>query len=219
NLVSERHGKYSKTAKVDVVVWPTTLAFFGPLWCKLLDEAKGRMRLYVATEVPFLRREMAIDGICMEILVEMYCLYPPKNIEDDGEHIEFVKKKAAQLLEGVQYLHGDVDSLGRTSNFAHPALRKICLAVYYCNSLKSLRQFVEFQTSVPDRALVLVSAIICRILMMFKKHGTIKNETLCGEEVDDTYHNLTSLVDQVWHNEYHGNKLERMLQEWARAGM
>ncbi|KAI6035959.1 hypothetical protein BKA83DRAFT_4485049 [Pisolithus microcarpus] len=55
--------------------------------------------------------------------------------------------------------------------------------------------------------------------MTFKKHGTIKNETLCGEEVDDAYHNLTSLVDQVWRNEYHGNKLERMLQEWARAGM
>ncbi|KAI6018721.1 hypothetical protein BKA83DRAFT_4496202 [Pisolithus microcarpus] len=257
NLVSERH-----------VVRPTTLAFFGPLWCKLLDEAKGRMRLYVATEVPFLRREMAIDGICMEILVKMvikyeedgleleagfypehkrsmatilfndtqtfrseikkaavrivpfeYCLYPPENIEDDGERIEFVKKKAAQLLEGAQYLRGDVDSLGRTSNFAHPALRKICLAVYYCNSSKSLRQFIEFQTSVPDRALVLVSAIVRSVLMTFKKHGTIKNETLCGEEVDDAYHNLTSLVDQVWRNEYHGNKLERMLQEWARAGM
>ncbi|KAI6018962.1 hypothetical protein BKA83DRAFT_4495751 [Pisolithus microcarpus] len=261
-------------AKVDVVVWPTTLAFFGPLWCKLLDEAKGRMRLYVAMEVPFLRREMAIDGICMEILVEMvikyeedgleleagfypehkrsmatilfnnmqtfhseikkaavhivpfeYCLYPPENIKDDGEHIEFIKKKAAQLLEGVQYLHGDIDSLGRTSNFAHPTLRKICLTVYYCNSSKSLCQFIEFQTSVPNRALVLVSAIICAlvkvrsVLMTFKKHGTIKNETLCGEEVDDTYHNLTSLVDQVWRNEYHGNKLKRMLQEWARAGM
>ncbi|KIK20933.1 hypothetical protein PISMIDRAFT_655940 [Pisolithus microcarpus 441] len=94
---------------------------------------------------------MAIDGICMEILVEMvikyeedgleleagfypehkrsmatilfndmqtfrseikkaavrivpfeYCLYPPENIEDDGKRIEFVKKKAAQLLEGAQ---------------------------------------------------------------------------------------------------------------------
>ncbi|KAI5983023.1 hypothetical protein EDD15DRAFT_2376899 [Pisolithus albus] len=211
---------------------------------------------------------MAIDGICMEILVEMvikyeedgleleagfypehkrsmatilfndtqtfrseikkaairivpfeYCLYPPENIEDDGECIEFVKKKAAQLLEGAQYLRGDVDSLGRTSNFAHPALRKICLAVYYCNSSKSLRQFVEFQTSIPNRALVLVSAIVRSVLMTFKKHGTIKNETLCGEEVNDAYHNLTSLVDQVWHNEYHGNKLERMLWEWARAGI
>ncbi|KAI5994632.1 hypothetical protein EDC04DRAFT_2910431 [Pisolithus marmoratus] len=255
NLVSKHCGKYSKTAKVDVVVQPTTLAFFGPLWCKVLDEAKGRMRLYVAMEVPFLCCEMAINGICMEILVKMvikyeedgleleasfypehkrsmatilfnnmqtfcseikktaihivpfeYCLYPPENIEDDGKCIEFVKKKAVQLLEGAQYLHGDVDSLGRTSNFAHPALRKICLAVYYCNSSKSLCQFVKFQMSVPDRALVL-------------KHGTIKNKTLCGEEVNDAYHNLSSLVDQVWHNDYHGNKLERMLQEWARAGM
>ncbi|KAI6019278.1 hypothetical protein BKA83DRAFT_112983, partial [Pisolithus microcarpus] len=160
-----------------------------------------------------------IKKAAVHIVPFEYCLYPPENIEDDGERIEFVKKKAAQLLEGAQYLCGDVDSLGRTSNFAHPALRKICLAVYYCNSSKSLHQFVEFQTSVPDRALVLVSAIICRVLMTFKKHGTIKNETLCREEVDDAYHNLTSLVDQVWRNEYHGNKLERMLQEWARAGM
>ncbi|KAI5983215.1 hypothetical protein EDD15DRAFT_2376782 [Pisolithus albus] len=267
-FVNERHGKYSKMAKADVVVRPTTLAFFGPLWCKLLDEAKRRVRLHVATEVPFLHREMAIDGICMEILVEMvikyeeegleleagyypehrrsmatilyndtqtfrseikkaavrivpfeYCLYPPENIEDNAKRIEFVKKKATQLLEGARYLRGDVDSLGRASNFAHPALKKICLAVYYCASSKSLHQFIEFQTSVPDKALALVAAIVRSVLMTFKKHGAIKNESLCGEEVEDAYNNLTSLIDQVWHDSYHGNKLERMLREWARAGM
>ncbi|KAI5999290.1 hypothetical protein EDC04DRAFT_2612194 [Pisolithus marmoratus] len=92
-----------------------------------------------------------------------YCLYPPKNIKDNGEHLEFIKK-AVQLLKGV---------------------------------------LVKVQN----------------VLMTFKKHGVIKNEMLCGEEVDDTYHNLISLVDQVWHNDYHGNKLERMLWEWTRAGM
>ncbi|KAI6045951.1 hypothetical protein EDC04DRAFT_2598516, partial [Pisolithus marmoratus] len=193
--------------------------------CHALGQGKGRMQLYVAMEVPFLHCEMAIDSIHMEILVTMVIKYeedgleleadyrflsqaqevygnnlksrrllyilcplsivstPPKNIKDDSECIEFIKKKAVQLLKGVQYLCGDIDSLGRTSNFAHPTLRKICLAVYYCNSSKSLHQFIEFQTSVPDRALVLVSAMY------------------------------------VWHNDYHGNKLKRMLQEWARAGM
>ncbi|KAI6007999.1 hypothetical protein EDC04DRAFT_2611136 [Pisolithus marmoratus] len=135
-----------------------------------------------------------------------YCLYPPENIEDNAEWIEFIKKKATQLLE---------DSLGRASNFAHPALKKICLAVYYCTSSKSLCQFIEFQASVPDKALALVRTI----LMMFKKHGAIKNESLCREEVEDAYNSLTSLIGQVWHDSYHGNKFDTMLQEWAWAGM
>ncbi|KAI6002521.1 hypothetical protein EDC04DRAFT_2611837 [Pisolithus marmoratus] len=104
-------------------------------------------------EVPFLHHEMAIDGIYMEILVEMVIKYeedgleleanyrflsqaqevygnnlksrrlpyvlcplsivstPPKNIKDDGKCIEFVKKKAVQLLKGAQYLCGDIDLL------------------------------------------------------------------------------------------------------------
>ncbi|KAI5989664.1 hypothetical protein EDD15DRAFT_2370355 [Pisolithus albus] len=243
-------------------------AFFGPLWCKLLGEAKGRMRLYVATEVPFLCREMAIDGVCMEILVEMvinykddgleleagfypehkrsmamilfhdtqtfrseikkaavhivpfeYGLYPPENIDDNAERIDFVKKKAVQLLEGAQYLCGDLDPLGRTSNFAHSALKKTCLAVYYCTSSKSLRRFAKFQESVPVKALALVAAIIQSVLTTFKKHGVAKNETLSGDEVEDAYNNITHLVNQVWSDDYHGSKLDKMLREWAKAGM
>ncbi|KAI6030165.1 hypothetical protein EDC04DRAFT_2898562 [Pisolithus marmoratus] len=185
-------------------------AFFGPLWCKLLDEVKRRMQLYIAMEVPFLCHEMAINSICMETLVETvtkyeedglelkagyypehkrsmvmilyndmqtfhseikkatvhivpfkYCLYPPKNIKDNAKWIKFIKKKAMQLLKGMQYLCGDVDLLGRASTFAHPALKKICLAVYYCTSSKLLHQFVTFQVSVPDKALALIAAIIC----------------------------------------------------------
>ncbi|KAI6023527.1 hypothetical protein BKA83DRAFT_4125086 [Pisolithus microcarpus] len=268
SLVSERRGKYSRTTKADVVVRPTTLAFFGPLWCKLLGEAKARMQLYVATEVPFLRREMAIDGVCMEILVEMvikyeddgleleagfypehkrsmatilfndtqtfhseikkvamrivpfeYGLYPPETIDDNAKQIDFVKKKATQLLESAQYLRGDLDSLGRTSNFAHSALKKTCLAVYYCTSSKSLHWFAEFQESVPVKALALVAAIIRSILTTFKKHGVAKNKTLCGDEIEEACNNITRLIDQVWYDDYHGSKLDKMLREWAKAGM
>ncbi|KAI6014165.1 hypothetical protein BKA83DRAFT_13488, partial [Pisolithus microcarpus] len=49
-------------ARNTVIVKPTTLAFYPPLWTKLLDEAKARIRLYVATEEPFLRLETAVDG-------------------------------------------------------------------------------------------------------------------------------------------------------------
>ncbi|KAI6027979.1 hypothetical protein PISMIDRAFT_7662 [Pisolithus microcarpus 441] len=235
-------------------------AFFGPLWCKLLGEAKARMRLYVAMEVPFLRREMAIDGVCMEILVEMvikyeddgleleagfypehkrsmatilfndmqtfhseikkvtvcivpfeYGLYPPKTIDDNAKRIDFIKKKATQLLESARYLHGDLDSLGRTSNFAHSTLKKTCLAVYYCTSSKSLRQFAKFQESVPVKVLALVAAIIQSILTTFKKHGVAKNETLCGDEIEEACNNIMCLIDQVWYDNYHGSKLNKML--------
>ncbi|KAI6014873.1 hypothetical protein BKA83DRAFT_16015 [Pisolithus microcarpus] len=268
SLVSERHSKYSRTTKADVVVQPTMLAFFGPLWCKLLGEAKARMWLYVATEVPFLCHEMAIDGVCMEILVEMvikyeddgleleagfypehkrsmatilfndtqtfrseikkvamrivpfkYGLYPPKTIDDNAERIDFVKKKATQLLESARYLHRDLDSLGRTSNFAHSTLKKTCLAVYYCTSSKSLHQFAKFQESVPVKVLALVAAIIRSVLTTFKKHGVAKNETLCGDEIEDACNNITRLIDQVWYDNYHGSKLDKMLREWAKAGM
>ncbi|KAI6016159.1 hypothetical protein BKA83DRAFT_4129172 [Pisolithus microcarpus] len=268
SLVSERRSKYSRTTKANVVVRPTMLAFFGPLWCKLLGEAKARMRLYVATEVPFLRREMAINGVCMEILVEMvikyeddgleleagfypehkrsmamilfnntqtfhseikkvavrivpfeYGLYPPETIDDNAEQIDFVKKKATQLLESARNLRGDLDSLGRTSNFAHSTLKKTCLAIYYCTSSKSLHWFAEFQESVPVKVLALVTAIIRSVLTTFKKHGVAKNETLCGDEIEEACNNITRLIDQVWYDDYHGSKLDKMLREWAKAGM
>ncbi|KAI6011879.1 hypothetical protein BKA83DRAFT_4501563 [Pisolithus microcarpus] len=268
SLVSERRSKYSRTTKADVVVRPTMLAFFGPLWCKLLGEAKARMWLYVATEVPFLHREMAISGVCMEILVEMvikyeddgleleasfyperkrsmatilfndmqtfrseikkvavriipfeYGLYPPETIDDNAERIDFVKKKATQLLESARYLHGDLDSLGRTSNFAHSALKKTCLAVYYCTSSKSLHRFAKFQESVPVKVLALVTAIIQSVLTTFKKHGVAKNETLCGDKIEEACNNITHLINQVWYDDYHGSKLDKMLREWAKAGI
>ncbi|KAI6017570.1 hypothetical protein BKA83DRAFT_4128172 [Pisolithus microcarpus] len=132
-------------------------------------------------------------------------------------------KKATQLLESAQYLHGDPDPLGRTSNFTHPALKKICLTVYYCTSVKSLCQFVEFQASVPIKALTLVTAIICQfhysLYISTNKHGVAKNETLCREEVEVAYDNLTCLIDQVWSDDYHGSKLDKMLRDWAKAGM
>ncbi|KIK13505.1 hypothetical protein PISMIDRAFT_118767 [Pisolithus microcarpus 441] len=214
SLVSECHSKYSRTTKADVVIWPTMLAFFGPLWCKLLGEAKARMRLYVAMEVLFLHREMAINSVCMEILVEMVIKY-----EDDGLELEANLDSLVCTSPLVLCNYCQIVLQGRTSNFAHSALKKTCLAIYYCTSSKSLHRFAEFQESVPVKALTLVAAIIRYILMTFKKHRVAKNETLCGDEIEDTCNNIMHLIDQVWYDDYHGSKLDKMLREWAKAGM
>ncbi|KAI6037276.1 hypothetical protein PISMIDRAFT_12902 [Pisolithus microcarpus 441] len=155
----------------------------------------------------------------MRIVPFEYGLYPPETINDNAKQIDFVRKKATQLLKSARYLCRDSDSLGRTSNFAHSALKKTCLAIYYCTSSKSLCQFAEFQESVPIKALVLVAAIIRSILATFKKHRVAKNETLCGDKIEDACNNIMCLIDQVWYDDYHGSKLDKMLQEWAKAGM
>ncbi|KAI6023113.1 hypothetical protein PISMIDRAFT_104849 [Pisolithus microcarpus 441] len=206
SLVSECCGKYSRTTKADVVVWPTMLAFFSPLWCKLLGEAKARMQLYVATEVPFLCHEMVINGVCMEILVEMVIKYEDDGLELEADLDSLVCTSPLALCNYCQIV-----LQGRTSNFAHSALKKTCLAIYYCTSSKSLCQFAKFQESVPVKVLALVTAIIRYVLMTFKKHGVAKNETLCGDEIEDACNNITHLIDQVWYDDYHGSKLDKML--------
>ncbi|KIK16433.1 hypothetical protein PISMIDRAFT_113335, partial [Pisolithus microcarpus 441] len=160
-----------------------------------------------------------IKKVAVRIIPFEYGLYPPETIDDNAERIDFVKKKATQLLESARYLHGDLDSLGRTSNFAHSALKKTCLAVYYCTSSKSLHRFAKFQESVPVKVLALVTAIIQSVLTTFKKHGVAKNETLCGDKIEEACNNITHLINQVWYDDYHGSKLDKMLREWAKAGM
>lgn len=57
------------------------MAFFGPLWGRLLDEGKAKLRLHLATEDPFPPREMAINGICSEIIVELVIRYEEEGLE------------------------------------------------------------------------------------------------------------------------------------------
>ena len=65
------------------MVCSTTLSFFkhAPLWSKLLDVAKVKMQLHIATENAFPKREMVIDGICSEILEEVIRDYEEKGLE------------------------------------------------------------------------------------------------------------------------------------------
>ncbi|KAI6016927.1 hypothetical protein BKA83DRAFT_4497449 [Pisolithus microcarpus] len=260
----ERPGRSRST----VVPKPTTLAFYPPLWMKLLDEAKARIRLHVATEEPFLRLETAVDGQCSEIIIELvvkyqedsseleagfypqhkrsmawmlfndtqtfrseikklaarivpieYNLSAPKSATTEREWLEAVKQKATAFLEGAKFLRGECDSLGRASNFAHSALRNICLAVYYSNSVKSLRQYVEFQHFVPYKALALVAAIVHSILSTYERHGFSKAESLNVGELEDSYQRLLVLMDTVALDTYHGPKLTAMLEDWAQTGM
>ncbi|KIK17530.1 hypothetical protein PISMIDRAFT_111191 [Pisolithus microcarpus 441] len=160
-----------------------------------------------------------IKKLAARIVPIEYNLSAPKSAMTEREQLEAVKQKAAAFLEGAKFLRGECDSLGRASNFAHSALRNICLAVYYSNSVKSLRQYVELQHFVPYKALALVAAIVHSILSTYERHGFSKVELLNVGELEDSYQRLLVLMDTVALNMYHGPKLTAMLEDWVQTGM
>ncbi|KAI6017384.1 hypothetical protein BKA83DRAFT_4497262 [Pisolithus microcarpus] len=263
-----RRGRYSRNAKGTVPIKPTLIAFYPPLWAKLLNLAKARMRLYVAVENAFPRLEDAVGGQCREVLMEViahfeaqgweveagyypthkldmcrllfndiltfrsdlkkvaikslradYDLYPPTTAKTEEQRIAAVKKKADDLLNTARYLRGEPDGQGRASNFAHRALKNICLAFYYSNSSKCLRQFMEFQEYVPYRALALVAAMVHALLSSFRKHGIDNSAQVNSQDVDEAYTALNETILDVLDHPHHGPKLNAMLTDWAQSGM
>ncbi|KAI6018691.1 hypothetical protein BKA83DRAFT_4496178 [Pisolithus microcarpus] len=263
-----RRGRYSRNAKGTVPIKPTLIAFYPPLWAKLLNLAKARMRLYVAVENAFPQLEDAVGGQCWEVLMEViahfeaqgweveagyypthkldmcrllfndiltfrsnlkkvaikslradYDLYPPTTAKTEEQRIAVVKKKANDLLNTARYLRGEPDGQGRASNFAHRALKNICLAFYYSNSSKCLHQFMEFQEYVPYRVLALVAAMVHALLSSFRKHGIDNSAQVNSQDVDEAYMVLNETILDVLDHPHHGPKLNAMLTDWAQSGM
>ncbi|KIK16622.1 hypothetical protein PISMIDRAFT_113006 [Pisolithus microcarpus 441] len=92
-----------------VIVKPTTLAFYPPLWTKLLDEAKARIRLYVATEEPFLRLETAVDGQCSEEIIELVVKYQEDQSElEAGFYPQYKRSMAWMLFNDTQTFWSEI---------------------------------------------------------------------------------------------------------------
>ncbi|KAI6020270.1 hypothetical protein BKA83DRAFT_93473 [Pisolithus microcarpus] len=86
-----------------VIVKPTTLAFYPPLWTKLLDKAKARIQLYVATKEPFLRLETAVDGQCSEEIIELVVKYQEDQSElEAGFYPQYKRSMAWMLFNDTQ---------------------------------------------------------------------------------------------------------------------
>ncbi|KAI6096005.1 hypothetical protein F5141DRAFT_1221212 [Pisolithus sp. B1] len=159
-------------------------------------------------------KKVAIKSLCAE-----YDLYPPTTANTEEQCIAAVKKKADDLLSMARYLHGEPDGQGRASNFAHRALKNICLTFYYSNTSKCLHQFAEFQEYVPYRALALVTAMVHVLLSSFRKHGIDNSAQVNSQDVDEAYTMLNETILDVLDHPHHSPKLNAMLTDWAQSGM
>ncbi|KAI6020833.1 hypothetical protein PISMIDRAFT_19830 [Pisolithus microcarpus 441] len=134
-----------------------------------------------------------------------YDLYPPTTAKTEEQRIAAVKKKANDLLNMARYLHGEPDSQGRASNFAHRALKNICLAFYY--------------RICPYRVLVLVVAMVHALLSSFRKHGIDNSAQVNSQDIDEAYTALNEMILDVLDHPHHGPKLNALLTDWAQSGM
>ncbi|KAI6009065.1 hypothetical protein BKA83DRAFT_4505296 [Pisolithus microcarpus] len=138
----------------------------------------------------------------------------------EADHHRAIKIRAEEILKGGAYLQGEVDAQGKMSNFAHDALKYVCLAVYYSNSMKSLCQFAEFQQYVLCKALLLVTAIIHEVLCIYKMHRFVPKESkLSSKALNSAFNTMVPKLEAVLSHAYHGPKLNAMLEEWANLGM
>ena len=81
NQPSCKTGRWSINPKGKELPKATTLAFYPPLWQKVLNFAKAKMQLYVAVENAFPALAEAINGPCSESLLEALACHEDDNIE------------------------------------------------------------------------------------------------------------------------------------------
>ncbi|KAF8124599.1 hypothetical protein EV363DRAFT_1454460 [Boletus edulis] len=84
---------------------------------------------------------------------------------------------------------------------------------------KALCQFPNFQEYIPERALLLIAAIVRFVLEIFAAHGFNKRVSINMEQVEGYYNNLCQLLNQVVADEYHRPKLDNMRHQWVKIGM
>ncbi|KIK31433.1 hypothetical protein CY34DRAFT_103310, partial [Suillus luteus UH-Slu-Lm8-n1] len=139
----------------------------------------------------------------------------------NGNTIESVKLKATGLLKKAMYLRGHPDSEGRASNFANDTVRIVCHKSFYDNGSKSLKQFAEFQKTIPPAVLFLVGTIVSALVVYLSaKYGQVNGAKQTPiEDSETSYDRISTLFDRTNKDTYHGPKLRQMLKSWALEGM
>ncbi|KAF8424762.1 hypothetical protein L210DRAFT_860019 [Boletus edulis BED1] len=161
-----------------------------------------------------------IKKLVTHIIPIHYQLYPRSSARTDTEHHQSIRDQANALLDNWLFLRGEPDERGKTSNFAHECLKRVCLGVFYSNTSKSLCQFPDFQTYVPYKALVLATAFVQVVLGVFSDHGCMPHQYKIDiSKLKDSYDKLYRSLTRLAADKYHREKLDKMLEDWATLGM
>ncbi|KAG1898434.1 uncharacterized protein F5891DRAFT_1279433 [Suillus fuscotomentosus] len=132
----------------------------------------------------------------------------------------WVEVAATELLADGRFLRHGVDELGKTKNFAHPALLQAIILFYYTGSYRiAHRRPAIFRKEVPLKCLALVCTAFHCVFQGLKKNDNGKSYSkFTSKEYESIYHSMLELLDAVMKDPYHGPKLVQQLREWAKIG-
>ncbi|KAG9308735.1 hypothetical protein JVU11DRAFT_11523 [Chiua virens] len=120
---------------------------------------------------------------------------------------------------GIQATDG---FLGKTNNFAHPALKELVIKFFYMGSYRIVDKCPnQFCKSVPLISVVLAGAVLNCVLDRFAKNRVSMLKMIpqfLGKEYWSTFQAMVKMLNKVPCHPYHGQKLRKQLDQWVQEG-
>ncbi|KAF8119514.1 hypothetical protein EV363DRAFT_1305356, partial [Boletus edulis] len=124
------------------------------------------------------------------------------------------------LLDNWLFLRGEPDEQGKTSNFGHEGLKYVALVLFYSNTSKSFASIPGLPQLYSIQCTALVAAFVQVVLGIFADYGYVpRNLKIDVNKLKDSYDKLQRTLTRLTMDDYHGAKLDKMLEDWATIGM
>ncbi|KAG1857528.1 hypothetical protein C8R48DRAFT_775460 [Suillus tomentosus] len=180
-------------------------------------EYKAQMSRVLCDDLFTFRTEL--KKVIIPIVKSAYDIFPKGTVTRKEDIQKHVITAATKLLKTGGYLRVPDSSNGKWKNFVSQALMDGCLAFYYSNSKKALKNTDEFHRTIPPNALILVAAVMKGVISGFSETGTDKVPDLSAEKCRTDFNSLQKSLDKLMDIPEHRDELEDMLALWAGIGM
>ncbi|KAG1834305.1 hypothetical protein DFJ58DRAFT_847627 [Suillus subalutaceus] len=120
---------------------------------------------------------------------------------------------AAGLIKESLFLRFGVDEMGKTRNFAHPALREVAIAFFYTGPYRITQRMPEiFRMELPLSCLALVAAVFNCVLDGLAKNGHGKSyPNFSSKDYSPIYNRMLVFLKDILGDAYHGPRLAAAL--------
>ncbi|KAG1894783.1 uncharacterized protein F5891DRAFT_1194938 [Suillus fuscotomentosus] len=180
-------------------------------------EYKAQMSRVLCDDLFTFRTEL--KKVIIPIAKSAYNIFPKGTVTRKEDIQKHVITAATKLLKTGGYLHVPDLSNGKWKNFVSQALMDGCLAFYYSNSKKALKNTDEFHCTIPPNALILMAAVMKGVISGFSETGTDKVPDLSAEKCRTNFNSLQKSLDKLMDIPERRDELEDMLALWAGIGM
>ncbi|KAG1839244.1 hypothetical protein F4604DRAFT_1940881 [Suillus subluteus] len=161
---------------------------------------------------------MELKKTIIPIVKSAYDIFPKGTVTHKDDIQKYIIAATTKLLKTGDYLCIPNSSNGEWKFFVSQALMDGCLAFYYSNSKKTLKNTDKFSHTIPLNGLILVAAVMKGVLSGFSEPGTDKLPDLSAEKCRSDFNSLQRSVDKLMDIPEHREELDNMLTQWAKIG-